>query len=93
MRGRLTCSDRLALEHHAVEYEANVFGRRGGARALFPQQVQDLGGQNRVLAVLNKLAQVSQTRLLTLRVLLNDADDAVHDRTLVLKATLQETDT
>lgn len=50
--------------------------------------MQDLGGQNCVLAVFNKLAQVSQTRLLTLGVLLDDADDAVHDSALVLKASL-----
>ena len=85
----LTSADSLALQHHAVEDEADVFGGRGGARALLAQQVQDLGGQHRVLAVLDELAQVGQARLLALRVLLDDADDAVHDGPLVIKTTLE----
>lgn len=51
--------------------------------------MQDAGGQHGELAVLNELAQVRQPGLLALRVLLNDADDAVHDGPLVLKAALQ----
>lgn len=51
--------------------------------------MQDLGGQHRVLAVLDELAQVGQARLFALGVLLNDADDAVHDGPLVLEAALQ----
>lgn len=85
----LTCTDRLALQHHSVEDEADVFGGLWGAWALFAQQVQDFCGQHRVLAVLDKLAQMGQACLFALRVLLDDADDAVHDGPLVLKATLQ----
>lgn len=87
-----TCTDSFTLQHHPVENEANVLGRLGGARALLAQQVQDLRGQHCVLAVLDELAQVSQTCLLALWVLLDDADDAVHDGTLVLEATLQGRD-
>lgn len=50
--------------------------------------MQDLRGQHRVLAVLDELAQVGQARLLALRVLLDDADDAVHDGPFVLETTL-----
>lgn len=51
--------------------------------------MEDLGGQHRVLTVLDELTQVGQPRLLALWVLLDDADDAVHDGPLVLKATLR----
>lgn len=88
LEGTLTCTDRLTLQHHSVENEADVLGGLWGAWALFAQQVQDLGGQDRVLAVLYELAQVGQSRLFALRVLLNDADDAVHDGPLVLEAAL-----
>lgn len=88
--GRLTCADRLALQHHPVEDEADVLGRLGGAGSLLAQQVQDLGGQHRVLAILDELAQVGQASLFALRVLLNDADDAIHDGPLVLEAALRD---
>lgn len=86
---RLTCTDSLALQHHSVENKANVLGGLRGAWTLFAQQVQDLCGKHSVLAVLDKLAQMGQARLFALRVLLDDADDAVHDGPLVLKSTLQ----
>lgn len=86
----LTCTDSLALQHHSVEDEADVLGGLGGAWALFAQQVQDFGGEHRVFAVLDELAQVGQARLFALRVLLNDADDAIHDGPLVLKTTLNQ---
>lgn len=85
----LTCANGLALQHHAVEDEADVLGGLRGARALFAQQVQDLRGEHRMLAVLDELAQVGQARLFALRILLDDADDAVHDGPLVLEATLR----
>lgn len=91
-RGHATCTDRFTLQHHPVENEADVLGRLGGARALLAQQVKDLRGQHRVLAVLDELAQMSQTRLLALRVLLDDADDAIHDGALVLEAALRGRD-
>lgn len=90
LRWRLTCTNGLALQHHPVEDEADVLGRLGRAWALFAQQVQDLGGQHRVLTVLDELAQVSQTRLFALGVLLDDADNAVHYGMLVLKPPLFE---
>lgn len=86
---RLTCTDSLALQHHSVENKSNVLGGLRGAWTLFAQQVQDLCGKHSVLAVLDKLAQMGQARLFALRVLLDDADDAVHDGPLVLKSTLQ----
>jgi len=89
----LTCTNSLALQHHSVEDEADVLGGLGGAGALLAQQVQDLCGEHRVLAVLDELAQVGQARLLALWVLLNDADDAVHDGPLVLETTLQGEET
>ena len=85
-----TCTDCFTLQHHPVENEADVLGRLGGARALLAQQMQNLDGQHRVFAVLDELAQMSQTCLLALRILLNDADDTVHDGALILKTTLQE---
>lgn len=88
-RSYTTCTDRFTLQYHPVENEADVLGRLGGARALLAQQMQNLDGQHRVLAVLDELAEMSQTRLLALWVLLDDADDAVHDGALVLEATLQ----
>lgn len=42
-----------------------------------------------MLAVLDELAQVGQARLFAFGVLLNDADDAVHDGPLVLEAALR----
>lgn len=78
----------LVLQHHPVEYEADILGRGRSPGPLFPQQVQDLCGQDSMFTVLNELAEVSQTRLLTLRVLLNDADYTVHNGSLVLEATL-----
>lgn len=51
--------------------------------------MQNLDGQHRVLTVLDELTQMSQTRLLALRVFLNNADDAVNDGALILEATLQ----
>ena len=88
MKTALTCTYSLALQHHSVKDEADVFRGLRCTRALFAKQVQDLGGQDRVLAVLDELAQVGQARLFALRVLLDDADDAIHDGPLVLKATL-----
>ena len=41
-----------------------------------------------VLTVLDKLTEMRQARLLGLGVLFNDADQGVHDSTLVVKATL-----
>ena len=85
----LTCTNSLALQNHPVEDEADVLGGLRGARALFAQQVQDLCGEHRVLTVLDELAQVGQARFFALRVLLDDADDAIHDGPLVIKTALQ----
>lgn len=52
--------------------------------------MEDLGGQDGVLAVLDKFTQVGQARLFSLNVLLYDADDTVHDGSLVLKTTLEK---
>lgn len=51
--------------------------------------MQDLCGEHRVLTVLDELAQVGQACLFALWVLLDDADDAVHDGPLVIKTALQ----
>lgn len=51
--------------------------------------MQDLCGKDGMFAVFNEFAEVSQARFLTLRILLDDADDTVHDGSLVLEATLQ----
>ena len=50
--------------------------------------MEDPRGQDGVLAVLNELAQVGQARLLGLGVFLDDADQRVHNRTLVVKSSL-----
>lgn len=85
----LTCPHRLALKHNTVEDETDVFGGGRGTWSLFPQQVKYLSGQYGVLAILDKLTQMSQACLLTLWVFLNDTDDAIHNGSLVLKSTLQ----
>lgn len=77
------------LQHHAVVDEADVLGGVAGLGPLLAQQVQNASGQHGELAVLDELAQVGQPRLLALRVLLDDADDAVHDGPLVLEAALR----
>lgn len=87
-RAALTSPHSLVLQHHPVEDEADVLGWGWGPGALLAQQVQDLGGQHGVLAVLDELAEVSQACLLALRVLLDDADYTIHNGSLVLKATL-----
>lgn len=51
----LTCPHRLALQHHTVEDETDVFGGSGGTWPLFPQHVEDLSGQYGVLTILDKL--------------------------------------
>lgn len=63
---KLTCSHSLALQHHSVEDEADVFGGCGGAWTLLPQQVENLSGQDGMLTVLDKLTQVGQACLLSL---------------------------
>lgn len=77
------------LQDHSVVDEADVLGGVVGLGPLLAQEVQDARGQHGELAVLDELAQVRQPRLLALRVLLDDADDTVHDGPLVLKAALQ----
>lgn len=52
--------------------------------------MQDLCGEDGMFAVFNEFAEVSQARFLTLRILLDDADDTVHNGPLVLKATLRK---
>lgn len=86
----LTCTNSLALQHHSVENEADVLGGLRGARPLFAQQVEDLCGEDCVLTVLYELTQMGQAGLFALWVFLDDADDAVHNGSLVLKATLQQ---
>ncbi len=85
----LTCPHRLALQHHTVEDETDVFGGGGGTWPLFPQHVEDLSGQYGVLAILDKLTQVGQACFLALWVFLYDTDDTIHNGSLVIKATLQ----
>lgn len=77
------------LQDHSVVDEADVLGGIIGLGALLAQEMQDASGQHSKLAVLDEFTQVGQPRLLALCVLLDDADDAVHDGPLVLKATLQ----
>lgn len=86
---RPTGPNLFMFQDHTVVDKTNVLGGVVGLGPLLAQQVQDPGGQHSELAVLNELAQVRQSCLLALGVLLNDADDAVHDGTLVLEATLQ----
>lgn len=77
------------FQDHPVVDEADVFGGVVGLGPLLAQEMQDAGSQHCELAVLNELAQVGQPCLLALSVLLNDADDTVHDGPLILKAALQ----
>ena len=57
---RLTSPDCSVLQDDAVVDEADVLGGGGGAGPLSAQQVENLGGQDSVLAVLDELTQVSQ---------------------------------
>lgn len=77
------------LQDNPVVDEANVFGGVVGFGPFLPQEVEDPSGQHGELAVLDEFAEMGQACLFALRVLLNDADDAVHDGSLVLKAALR----
>lgn len=77
------------LQDNPVVDEANVFGGVVGFGPFLPQEVEDPSGQHGELAVLDEFAEVGQACLFALRVLLNDADDAVHDGSLVFKAALR----
>lgn len=77
------------LQNDPVVDEANVFGGVVGFGPFLPQEVEDTGGQHSELAVLDEFAEVRQACLFALWVLLNNADDAVHDGSLVLKAALR----
>lgn len=77
------------LQDNPVVDEADVFGGVVRFGPFLPQKVEDTGGQHSELAVLNEFAEMRQACLFALRVLLNDADDAVHDGSLVFKATLR----
>ena len=86
-----TRSDGSVLQDDTVVDEADVFAGLGGLGALLAEQVEDARRQDGVLAVLDELAQVRQPDLLRLGVVLQDADDCVHNAFLVVKATLQQT--
>lgn len=77
------------LQNNPVVNEANIFGGVVGFGPLLPQEVEDTSGQHSELAVLNEFAEVRQACLFALRVLLNNADDAVHNGSLVFKAALR----
>lgn len=76
------------LQDNPVVDETNVFGGVIGLGPFLPQEVEDTSGQHSELAVLNEFAEVRQACLFALRVLLNDADDAVNNGSLVFKAAL-----
>lgn len=77
------------LQDNPVVDEANVFGGIVGFGPFLPQEVEDTSGQHSELTVLNEFTEVRQACLFALWVLLNDADDAVHDCSLVFKAALR----
>lgn len=76
------------LQDNPVVDEANVFGGVIGFGPFLAQEVEDTSSQHGEFAVLDEFAEVRQACLFALRVLLNNADDAVHNGSLVLKATL-----
>lgn len=77
------------LQNNPVVDEANIFGGVVGFGSFLPQEVEDTSGQHSELAVLNEFTEVRQACLFALWVLLNNADDAVHNGSLVFKATLR----
>lgn len=77
------------LQDNPVVDEANVFGGIVGFGPFLPQEVEDTSGQHSEFTVLNEFTEVRQACLFALWVLLNDADDAVHDGSLVFKAALR----
>lgn len=76
------------LQDNPVVDEANVFGGVIGFRPFLAQEVEDTCSQHSELAVLNEFTEVRQASFFALWVFLNDADDAVHNGSLVFKATL-----
>lgn len=84
----LTCPDFFMLQDNPVVDEANVFGGVIGFGPFLAQEVEDTSSQHGEFTVLDEFAEVRQACLFALRVLLNNADDAVHNGSLVLKATL-----
>lgn len=77
------------LQDNPVVDEANVFGGIVGFGPFLPQEVEDTSGQHSELTVFNEFTEVRQACLFALWVLLNDADDTVHDGSLVFKAALR----
>lgn len=78
------------LQDNSVVNETNVFWRVVGLGAFLTQQVENAGGQDSELAVLNELAQVGEARFLAFWVLFNDADDTLNNSSFVVKATLNK---
>lgn len=85
---RHTCSYGWIFEDDSVVDEADVLEWLRSSWSLFAEQMEDTRCQDSVLAVLDELAQVGQSGLLRLRILLNDRDDRVNDRPLVIKSSL-----
>ena len=84
-----TCSDGCILQDDSLVDESDVLRGLGCSQSLSAQRMEDPCGRYCMLAVLNKLAEMSQTSFLGLGVLLDDADQCINNSTLVIKATLQ----
>ena len=80
--------DSSVLQEDSVVDETDVASGVGGPGTFLAQQVQDLHRQDGVLAVLYELAQVGQSVLLRLGVLLDHGDDGVGNAGLVVQAAL-----
>jgi len=83
-----TCSHSGVLKNHSVVDEADVFERLWSAWSFTAQQVKYPCRQHGVFAILNELTEMCQAGLLCLGVLFDYWDHRVNDRSLVLKASL-----
>jgi len=84
----LTCSYGWIFQDDTVVDESDVLEWLRGSWSLSPEQMEDARCEDGVLTVLYELAQVGESCLLCLSVLLNDRDDRINDRPLVIKSSL-----
>ena len=83
-----TCSHSGVLQDDSVVDEADVLAGFARLGAFLSEEVEDSRGEDGVFAILNKLAQVTQANLFRIGILLQDADDCVHDSALVIEPAL-----
>lgn len=76
------------LQDDSVVNETNIFWRIVGLWPFLAQQVENSGGQDSELTVLNELAQVGEAGFLAFSIFFYDTDDTFNNGSFVFKATL-----